>query len=643
MREVLKDVNTPSAAKHQPPRAKSTPASVTAHRLFPAIVALWFAALLGIGSLAIAPEALSAVVSALGIPKLIHAAAPPLGFTARVLLALVMAGLGVVIGLVIGNRIAASQRVQSQRKTDPTRGRQEKPVRKYSYNPAEYDLALQAPSKDELAAEPEAARQRRPLRASEAFADIEPLTETSGIAQQVPPQDPALLSDDHFAVLGAPKAKLFEPEDELVRDNFDALLAKPVAPELPMEPEQIVEFAPPAPFTTLAEPNEPPAFEEARQGRFSRKLAELQATEPEFEPGLEPAVLLTKPTAPASAAPMLAAIGTIEAALQRLPADADVRRQLGEAQLENLGTVQLVERLALAMAAAAQARDNPTPLPVPIEQTVAASAEAVEPTVALHEALNMGAFVKDTPEQEFTPPFAAPIAEQVAVPVDVANEPRSAPNFSEHAAEHARVDAPHAAPEPWAPCGSILDPIAQAWDEESIDDEDASTIAPPRFLSARAVASEEPKAQPAHAHQAPTSTPLFGGRQSHPAATIDEASGDSSDDPPPAEAGEDRYPSLLDIQPTTREPIRIAAPEAQQAEPTVMFTNAVPRADTPFAPPPASTLQSRRSLQIQPPAGAMAGVPVTPPELLRDPVDAEDADRALRAALATLQRMSSGR
>jgi hypothetical protein len=39
----------------------------------------------------------------------------------------------------------------------------------------------------------------------------------------------------------------------------------------------------------------------------------------------------------------------------------------------------------------------------------------------------------------------------------------------------------------------------------------------------------------------------------------------------------------------------------------------------------------------------MAGVPVTPPELLRDPVDAEDADRALRAALTTLQRMSSGR
>lgn len=71
---------------------------VTAHPLFPALVALWFGALLGLGSLAMGGPNLERVVMALQIPRLLHAAAPPLGVTARALIAVGLTGLGAIIG-----------------------------------------------------------------------------------------------------------------------------------------------------------------------------------------------------------------------------------------------------------------------------------------------------------------------------------------------------------------------------------------------------------------------------------------------------------------------------------------------------------------------------------------------------------------
>ena len=71
---------------------KSKP--ISSHPLFPAVVALWFGALLGLGSLAIRPTLLEAVVLKTGLDLIIPAAAPPLGITARILIALFMASLG---------------------------------------------------------------------------------------------------------------------------------------------------------------------------------------------------------------------------------------------------------------------------------------------------------------------------------------------------------------------------------------------------------------------------------------------------------------------------------------------------------------------------------------------------------------------
>ncbi|MEO5587038.1 MAG: hypothetical protein ABIQ81_05035 [Novosphingobium sp.] len=82
---------------------------VTWHPLFPAFAAVWFAALFGLGTLAVHVSLLERIAVASGIDRLIPAAAPPLGVNARILIALALAMLGGAIGTVIGRAFARSK------------------------------------------------------------------------------------------------------------------------------------------------------------------------------------------------------------------------------------------------------------------------------------------------------------------------------------------------------------------------------------------------------------------------------------------------------------------------------------------------------------------------------------------------------
>ena len=84
------------------------------HRSFPAIVALWFGALFGLGSLAIRPSLLESLVVSAQIDRLIPAAAAPLGDTARILIALGLTAFGALLGAVIAWRIARPRREASE-------------------------------------------------------------------------------------------------------------------------------------------------------------------------------------------------------------------------------------------------------------------------------------------------------------------------------------------------------------------------------------------------------------------------------------------------------------------------------------------------------------------------------------------------
>lgn len=95
------------AATHIGTTASKPP--ISQHPAFPAIVALWFAALLGIGSLVLPVTLFESLVIATGLHTVISAAEPPLGVAARILIALVGAGLGALAGLYIARKVTAAQ------------------------------------------------------------------------------------------------------------------------------------------------------------------------------------------------------------------------------------------------------------------------------------------------------------------------------------------------------------------------------------------------------------------------------------------------------------------------------------------------------------------------------------------------------
>jgi hypothetical protein len=92
---------------------KSTP--VTQHQLFPAVVALWFGALFGLGSLAVRPSLLEEFVVKSRIDLLVPVAAPPLGMTARMLVALALAAMGAMLGAFVARRIARPKQEARER------------------------------------------------------------------------------------------------------------------------------------------------------------------------------------------------------------------------------------------------------------------------------------------------------------------------------------------------------------------------------------------------------------------------------------------------------------------------------------------------------------------------------------------------
>lgn len=99
---------------------------MTWHPLFPAMLAVWFGALFGLGILAVRAPLLEAAVLSFGIDGLIPAAAPPLGATARILLALAFALTGGVIGGAIGLRMARSRPDNVARRAEAAAAREAK-------------------------------------------------------------------------------------------------------------------------------------------------------------------------------------------------------------------------------------------------------------------------------------------------------------------------------------------------------------------------------------------------------------------------------------------------------------------------------------------------------------------------------------
>lgn len=175
---------------------KSKP--ISAYPLFPAFVALWFGALFGLSSLAVGVPNLERAVAALQLQTVLPAAAPPLGMTARALIALAMTGAGAVLGLIIALLVARRHKPKKAKAEVRVRARDTHPDA-----PARKPISAHEEFGDSGEHDREAVREMQALRAA--------MAEEPEDAEDDVPALPAFLADEAPAAEPEPAAQLARP------------------------------------------------------------------------------------------------------------------------------------------------------------------------------------------------------------------------------------------------------------------------------------------------------------------------------------------------------------------------------------------------------------------------------------------------
>ncbi|MBA4355484.1 MAG: hypothetical protein C0409_12410, partial [Novosphingobium sp.] len=508
----------------------------------------------------------------------VPAAAPPLGFTARVMFALAMMGLGAVTGYIVG-------RVLGREKIEP-------PVRMRGFGKS----ADAQPSFE----------MRRPINAAEDLG--EPLD--APVAEEAPlRRRPLSLSEDLSPAIPSESAPLPGglPWERAHAAEFAAEIAESKLPHSmaatdPLALDVLLEEANAAEHAPFAEPlpaEAPPIFAEADPvaDLVSDKPAE---TQPEI---LSTAELPDEPPFAPMSTP-----SNVQAHV--LQAHAVAATPIDRAPLDSLGLVQLIERLALAISRRTSVAEAPERIAAP---EFVISAPAPQPSIPRFESSSVAAtsVLPDMDEAE----------DDVSV----------APRQTERVVQLRP---------------STLQPVQAfgAADTDLDGDEEAEDLGLDRFLRM---------------------SPLLT-RNRAPVQDVQDGDVIADDLAPEPEVVEDLYPSLLDMGPVAarREPLRIDDSAGEDADATVGIEPVVvfPRQESPLQAGPSQSNQaaSNQARPFERPSiMPLPGSPLASPgraapsapipsvddiDMAAAPSglpDAEEADRALRAALATLQRMTA--
>ena len=683
-------------------KRKQAPAKpITEHQLFPAVVALWFGALFGLGSLAVRPSLLESLVRSSRIDLIVPAAAPPLGVTARMLMALILAAIGAAIGIAIARRLSRPKVEVRERK----RGARSNDADSYRPRYAQAaDASTQRPDPvygqggDSEAGSGVLAQRRRALtieHVEEDFVphDMAPLP--GGVPQILDIVSMGIGPEPAVEPVEAPlDLSGFQPAQPAIQDfvpaanpvQLDWNQAPPVSaaaqplPAASASPQQ--QFQPPvaapapampagfaAPPAAPAEhhaddrqvfgmaPQHPPAEaprqifgqvisgdhvdpEFIRASGFKTSVFETEAHEPLFAPraeAAEPAAVESVPVAvpapampqayEAPAAPSLPQFDLPAAAVAgppvapvetpvafepvAAPAAIEPAPQPPLPSPAGLGMTDLASRLAESMARRRAARSGQqyvAPVAEPAPQ--AAPEIAVEPAPAPVAAAAPQAFDPAPAPQPFQP-----AAEPAPAPIPQAFEPAPA----QPAAFAVPIAAPVAEPAPAAPAAPAIPQAMRPLDlggfEEDLQPLDS--LLPPRHIAM-------PSTPPAP-------VPPFAAPVEAPAVAVVEPfeEADAADEG----VAEGNYASLANIAPARNGFVRIDEPEADSAapEPVVIFPGQAAR--------PALAEEHGSFRRFDAPATAGQGQPIAAAQANPE-VDREEADRALRSALANLQRMS---
>ncbi len=598
------------ALRDTQPKAVRKGKPITENPLFPAVVALWFGALFGLGSLAIRVGLIEQVILAAKLDTIFAAAAPPLGVTARILLALVLAVFGAALGMWVARKIAAPKPVARERKRGATPAKDEP----RSAGPVEFRARDSHPD----------APARRPISAHEELGGAE--APVGGALAGRRRSALAIEHDDTFELHeNAPLPGSNWQNDAVMRDQQEDALELGDFADATGSEEAFGSFdpPPPAPGPQLDWQAEGPATTE-------RQIFQpLPAAEPEA--GEAPAAPLdfTPPDdalagrqifgmAQPQPDAVLDELGITDAEFEELtPLALPVEPEQQPADLNQLGMVDLAAKLASSMErrrerAAAKAAEAAAASAAP-EVPLAEPEAAAPPIPAAYEPPVAEVPVAELPGASFLHPNDIPAPVLADLPPQspshlppVFAAPSSAP-VANHPADDASVMSTRVP--------AALRPIALG--TEFDEDDDFASLLPPRSIAMPAPAPFE--AAPA----APAS------------ATTDER----GDEP----ADETRFSSLLDVNqplPPRQDFVRIEEPTEDRIdiEPVVIFPGQAARLSAQNVPSIPSDDEAATFRRFDSPGNAEYGQASTagaPPA-----ADPAETEKALRAALANLQRMS---
>ena len=579
-----------SSQKRKPANAKP----ITSNPLFPAVVALWFGAAFGLGSLAVRPSLLEELVLKSHIDLIIPAAAPPLGVTARILLALIMAALGATLGIMLSRRLTRPKPEVYERK----RGAR--------------DLAATMPNVRSRDAHPDAPA-RRPISAHEELGGEPPLED-----DRAPAVGPGMLANRRRALAIIHEEPAFVPHDHAPLPGGAALQPLDLA-ALALSADPLPHSSPAAPLTAAPVPTtmptaepEPISAEAAhRDGRqvFGMAPSEPQPAAPrqifgvvaeddhlpqDFvkAAGFQTSVFDTAEPSPLFDRAPQAPVAEFAAASEPLPSPA------------SLGMTDLAARLAESMRRRRAAQTQASMAQAPV-----APAEPDEAEAAVDEAL---------PQQVPQAPLSAmPTAFAPPSPAD------PVPVLAQFTAATSAVAQPDFAAPLTMP--AAMRPLALDAFLEDDAPFDGASLLPPRH-------NTMPAAGPQPAEFAPSVADLPATPDQREPGEDESVSEDSADNP---------YASLLAVAPARQAFVRIDEPDGdafEAIEPVVIFPGQVVHV-APLAAAPPVAGEDNGFRRFDAPASAGQGQPVAA-NTAAAPVDPVEAAQALRAALSNLQRMS---
>lgn len=267
---------------------------VSAHPAFPAIVALWFASLFGLGSLILPVQLLERLLAATNIVSLIPSAAAPLGDTARAAIALAAGVGGAILGLFAARIVsrAAARRSATQRQLyDHHADGDFHGDTDFHRDASSTELPSLLGTEAEAESEPEVeapVSRRRPLALSE---EDYPST----FLDTVPLPSGAVAEEDNALELDLAYARVADEDEAMAEDEAEPAEAEPPVSYAFGQPGEAGEddpllFSPPslARFTDDAPEPAPPFAAEAAEAEASMQdfpIADWSApaTNPEYD------------------------------------------------------------------------------------------------------------------------------------------------------------------------------------------------------------------------------------------------------------------------------------------------------------------------------------------------------------------------